>query len=350
MFANKNLISRGNLVLAAACLTGFSLPKPKADAGTMESVSKYSQYQALSNNPKYKWAGAVTMNHWNGITYTASCVAVAPTVVIGAGHFTPGLGSASVVTNVTFGASCKSGERLTMEVERWELFPGYVFGDKSTTDLGVYYLKKPIPNFSPVTFGSSQIGDIQTQVDFGNYGDTTTGELPSKGDRFAGNAIHIAYTGGPDLGGYPLTKYAPLSYSGGAIPNRTQGLQFSSGAPWFDEIGRLTHITIGGIRGQMTSYTLSLKLNTQEIQDFLQPKIQASWASLPTDYSEPPKLSITKTESGKQLSWDDKASGWVLEKSSDLVNWAQVGNIRFGAGSFLDTSNASRQYFRLRNP
>lgn len=84
------------VVTAAAVL----LAPAAAVAGSMESVALYDQYKALPNNPHYRWAGAATMNHWNGNTYTASCVAVAPNVVIGAGHFTPGPTRTSVMTTI----------------------------------------------------------------------------------------------------------------------------------------------------------------------------------------------------------------------------------------------------------
>ena len=124
----------------------------------MESVALYDQHKALSSGPHYKWAGAATMKHWNGNTYIASCVAVAPTVVISAGHLTPSPTRTLVITTITFGANYKTGDCLVMEVGRWEQFPSYIFGDKTTTELGIHYLKQPIPGFTPVSCGA-QHGD-----------------------------------------------------------------------------------------------------------------------------------------------------------------------------------------------
>ena len=83
--------------------------------------------------------------------------------------------STTVLTTVTFGANYKMGERLVMEIDRWERFPGYTLGDYNSIDLGVYCLKKPIPNFSRVTFVDAPFGINPIQVDFGNYGDTISG-------------------------------------------------------------------------------------------------------------------------------------------------------------------------------
>lgn len=337
-----------SILAAAACLSASSLPK--ADAGTMESVAMYEQYKALAAKPEYKWAGAVTAKRGTGEIVTASCVAIAPTVVLGAGHFTPGPTSLSVVQTVTFGSNYKSGERLVMEVDRWEQFPGYSYTDKSTPDLGVYYLKKPIPNFTPVQFGDSQIGKNHTLVDYGNYGDTTTGELLSLGDKLAGNAQHIFYSL-PNIVTYPQTKYSPLSYQGEGLTLRTQVLASSSGGPWFSEDDKLTHLSVARINGMMTEISICLKLYTEEIQNWLQPIIQASWAALPRTYSEPPSLEISKTAEGRiQINWADKATGCILEKSSDLVNWEPVKTVLFGAGNYLDTGDANRQFFRLKSP
>ena len=93
-------------------------PTAPAIAGSMESVALYDQYKALSNDPRYRWAGAATMRRPDIGEVTASCVAVAPTVVIGAGHFTPGPTAVSIMTTVTFGTNYKTGERLVMEVAR----------------------------------------------------------------------------------------------------------------------------------------------------------------------------------------------------------------------------------------
>lgn len=336
----------GKLGLLMACLAGTGLPR--AVAGTMESIAMYAQYKALAQDPKYLWAGAVTARRGTtGEIVTASCVAIAPTLVLGAGHFTPGPTSLSVVQTVTFGPNYKSGDRLVMDVIGWEQFPGYSSTDKNSTDLGVYYLKKPIPNFTPIQFGDSQIGDIHTQVDFGNYGDTTVGELPSLGDKLAGNAQHGSLTEG--VISYPSGKYSPLYYSGDGFSQRTQGLQYSSGSPWFSAGGKVTHLTIAGINGQMALFTISLKLNTAEIQNWLQPKIQASWAAMPETYHDAPLLEISRVPAGGvQLSWGDEATGFVLERSGDFTAWEGVGPVRFGAGNHVDAGESNRRFFRMR--
>ena len=334
------------VIVAVAAL----LPTATATAGSMESVALYDQYKALSNDPRYKWAGAVTMNHWNGNTYTASCVAVAPTLVIGAGHFTPGPTSTSVITTVIFGPNYKTGARLVMEVERWEQFPGYVFGDKTTADLGMYHLKQPIPGFAPVAFvpDTPALGTVLTMVDYGNYGDTTTGELPSLGDRLAGRAQLNAYPGGPDLAAYPLTKYAPLYFhrkTGQSYLLPTQGLPYSSGSPWFDESGKLAFITIAGINGTIDHFTISLRLSLPEVQAWLQPKIAASWAA------HPPQLSMTMVPGAARLTWDGAATGWRLQATRDFTGWTDPGSLLTGPGNYEDPlADPPRRFYRLGRP
>ncbi len=319
-----------------------------AAAGSMESVSLYEQYKALSNDPKYKWAGAITVRSITGQEATASCVAVAPTIAIGAGHFTPGVTSSTIVKSITFGQNYKTGEGLVMEADRWERFQGYVVGDASTTDLGVYYLTQPIPGFTPVTFVTETppLGTILTMVDYGNYGDTTTGELPSLGDRLAGRAVVSDY-GLAAIAGYPLSKYGIVNFqSNSGAPTfslRTQGLQFSSGSPWFDANGRLAFLTIALINGQMTRYTICLRLNLPEVQAWLQPKIAASWEALS------PELTPAITAGQFRVTWDAAATGWTLHASDTLGSWTPLGPALTGPG-FHEEPLATRRFFRLQRP
>jgi hypothetical protein len=275
---------------------------------------------------------------------------------MGAGHFTPGQTSASIVKTVTFGANYKSGPRLIMEVDHWERIPGYIPGNTSTTDLGLYYLKEPIPNFKAVSFGDVPMGSVPVQVDFGNCGDTFTGEIPSLGDKLAGRAI-VSELFRP-ASSYPANKYMLLNFDGTNSTEPTQGLQFSSGAAWYYN-GDIVAITIAGPNNTLDSYTTALKINTAEIQAYLQPKIQASWDALPAEYYEPPALEIAKVENGMKVSWTNKASGCILEKSGDLVNWqpitsatgsSGINNFIFGSNSFTFTENVPKQFFRLLAP
>ena len=318
-----------------------------AAAGSMESVALYDQYKALSNDPKYKWAGAATMWRPDLGEVTASCVAVAPNVVIGAGHFTPGPTAVSRMTTVTFGPNYKTGERLVMEVDRWEQFPGYVFGDRNTTDLGVYYLKQPIPGFTPVTFvpESPALGTILTMVDYGNYGDTTTGEMPSIGDRLAGRAIvSNDYLG---VSGYSPSKYAAINFADSVVHQgfslRCQALNYSSGAPWFDRDGHLAYISIAKPNGILSLFTICLRLNLPEVQAWLQPKIAASWEALS------PELTPAITAGQFRVTWDAAATGWTLHASDTLGSWTPLGPALTGPG-FYEEPLATRRFFRLQRP
>ena len=351
---SKNFVRHSPCVLAAAIFSNLSLQPQVAEAGSQGNIANIENYKALGADPQFKWAGAVTAYRASdGNVVTASCVAVAPTVVVGAGHFTPGPTSLSKVHTVTFGANYKLGPRLTLEVDRWERFPGYITGNTNTTDLGVYYLKEAIPNFTPVNFGDIPLGAIAVQVDYGNRGDLNTGELPSLGDKLGGRGrASEAYRSSST---YPELKYALLNFDGTGSAEPTQALQFSSGAGWFYN-GKIVGISIAAPLGQLDSVTTVLRLNTDEVQSFLQPRIQASWAALPASYFEAPGIGIDKAENRVTLTWSAKASGCILEISLDLKNWQTVitsprtRNIVFGAGSSTFTGDADKQFFRQKTP
>ena len=250
------------------------------------------------------------------------------------------------MTTVTFGPNYKTGERLGMEVDRWEQFPGYIYGNKSATDRGIYYLKQPIPGFTPVIFvpESPLVGSVLTMVDYGNFGDTTTGELPSLGDRLAAKAG--ISTNNIEPLGYRLAKFAPIAFHNCSCAMRTQALNFSLGSPWFDESGQLAFISIALIIGQMDRYTISLRLSTPAIQAWLQPKIAASWAALT------PQLSITGLQGAMRLPWDAAATGYRLQNSETLSGWTFFGSVLTGPGTLNDpiTADRPRRYYRPAKP
>lgn len=276
--ARKNSLStRLGAVLLFACL---SLLSASATAGEMNSVANYSQYQALSNNPMYQWSGAYTFETIDNQIFHASCVAIAPTVVIGPGHFTPTPTGTSKITAVTFGVNYNDPDALTIPVASYERYPGYVMGDTTTIDLAVYLLAKPIPGFTkPVTFASPAVGEMLTMVDYGDYGDPSVGELPSLGDRLAGNAVVITSQISP----YPSSLYTTTIFNAANGPSDpTGGLQYTSGAPWYDAEGDLDMLQIAGTNGTSDGREdYGLTLDSQPVQDYLQPFIQASWASVP---------------------------------------------------------------------
>ena len=71
----------GGDALESAVMPGGHRPAAEAKGGEMNSVSNYGQYQALSNNPEYQWAGSYELETPSGQKYYASCVAIAPTLV-----------------------------------------------------------------------------------------------------------------------------------------------------------------------------------------------------------------------------------------------------------------------------
>ena len=105
----------------------------RADGAELKSMSLYEDAKTLSANPMFQWSATVRIT--TAPTYsvlTSSCVAVAPTLVLGAGHFTPGPTSQSVVNEVIFGPNYNSSSALHIEVDHWERFTGYVSGDPNT--------------------------------------------------------------------------------------------------------------------------------------------------------------------------------------------------------------------------
>jgi hypothetical protein len=285
-------------LLSLAAFGAASLPSAEADGAAIKNLTLYNDAKALSTDPMYQWSGAV--NATTAPVYsnlTASCVAVAPTLVIGAGHFTPGLASQSVLNYVSFGANYNSPNALKLEIDHWEQFPGYSSSNLNSVDLGFYWLKHPIPGFTKhVTFGSISMGGTGTMVDYGNIGDPTTGERPSLGDRMAGYAPRIT----SNTSSYPASKYDFFDFNGGAslgIPLNVQGLNFSSGAPWYNANGDLTNLLIAKTNGIGIGESVSLKLYTSEVQAELVPRIDASWASVP----EPSSFGLLAAASGAAL-------------------------------------------------
>jgi len=55
-------------------------------------------------------------------------------------------------------------------------------------------------------------------------------------------------------------------------------MNYSSGAPWYNANGDIVGITTAGTIGTGQGFTTSVRLFTPEIQAYLQPIIQDSWA------------------------------------------------------------------------
>lgn len=273
------------LVGAAACPESAV---SEAKAGEMRSISLYPQHQELSDDPMYRWAGAVKrVDYFDDaptvITY-ASAVLIAPDLYITSGHFTPRNNS-----QVAFQTELVFGSNYHTSTDRWEIestkrFPGYVFGDTTTIDLGIGWTKDFVKGFdTPVEFASVVDGDILTIVEFGNFGDMTTGQLPSVGDRLGGRAEVANRFIGPTVNSdYPpgtyIATYLPSIHFG--PPLGTRGLNGASGSPWFTADGRVAGISIATTGGPLVGdgTTTILNLMDPEVQSFLQPYIEDSWA------------------------------------------------------------------------
>lgn len=269
-------ILRGLAFAAASTIfADFGLLPCCLQAGEMHSVSLYPEHQALSNDPMYRWAAAVQRTDSLGLSY-ASAVMIAPDLFINSGHYTPRDGSLVASLNeLVFGANYHTS------TDRWEIestkrFPGYVFGDTSTIDLGIGWTKEFVNGFdTPVEFASVMDWDVLTNVEYGNYGDMSTGELPSLGDRLAGRApVYVA-----GLNSYPAGRYFATYFtsSPGDYLLNSKGLNYSSGSPWFSPEGALAGVTIAKSNALGGGFTTALNLTNPEVQTFLQPYIQDSW-------------------------------------------------------------------------
>ena len=260
-----------------AGLSALTVPNARSEGGEIVSMSRYNDHLALAQN--YPWAAAVTrVDHWDNspsTTMVASVVAIAPNVILTAGHFTPRDNSTvAQITEVTFGSNYNTSTDK-YEVARTMRFPSYVFGDTNTIDLGIIWTKELIKGFdTPVKFASANVGDVLTMVDYGNYGDVTTGELPSLGDKMAGYAPVVNNS----TGEYPSSLYAALYFtsSGSNGPLNISGKPFSSGSPWY-ETGDLAALTIAGTNSFGGGYTRALRLDNPDIQTFLNPIVSDSW-------------------------------------------------------------------------
>lgn len=269
-----------------AALSGAALPAHHAEASELTNMSQYDNSLNLAKNPMYQWSAAVHRTGSTGTSY-ASGVLIAPDVYLNAGHFTPINGSlVARHTEIVFGANyITSTERYS--VRHTERYPGYEFGNPNTIDLGIGYLNSFVDGFATlgnrVTFAAaSPNGERLTLVDYGNYGDLNTGELPSLGDRMGG----VARTASGGNGVYPQDRYLSniFNYS---EPLNVSGMNFSSGAPWYNASGDIVGITTAGTIGTGPGFTTSVRLFTPEVQAYLQPIIEASWQRLETSIPSP---------------------------------------------------------------
>ncbi len=274
--------SKLSVLATVAALGAATLPAADAEAGLMANVGNYPLHQLLANDPMYKMSVAVGRVGSLGESY-ASGVMIAPDVYINAGHYTPINGSTVAFhTEIVFGDNYNtSTERYT--VRETQRFPGYVFGDTGTIDLGVGWTNEFIAGItSPSDFPGFVSGKVVpedtrlTMVDYGNYGDATTGELPSLGDRLAGRASKW-----DESFAYSPTYYYSTFFDGSTALDILdyRGIDFSSGAGWWTESGYLAGLHIASsihLVGSATSIVLDL--THLDIQSWLQPIIQDSWA------------------------------------------------------------------------
>ena len=270
-----------------------------ADGAALKSMSLYGASTALSANPMFKWAASVTrVDYFSDHTQISnfSSVLVAPDVFITAGHGTPRNGSTvAFLTNLTFGSNFTTSSN-TYSISGTQRYPGFVFGDPTTIDLGIGRTSSFVSGFTPITFASIPMGGIGTMVDYGNIGDPSTGEMPSLGDRMAGYAPRIT----DPTSSYPSSLYKFWDFNGVDSANialNVQGLQGSSGSPIYDSIGNLDSLVTAGTNGIAIGDTVALDLNLPAVQSYLQPIIQDSWNRYNASIPEPTAIGLIATGS-----------------------------------------------------
>lgn len=268
-------------LLSTAAFGAASLRPAEAQGGAMTNINQYANAQTLANDPKYKWAAGIKrVDYFDNsptVTAVASAVLIAPDLYINAGHFTPRNGSqVAFHTELIFGPNYNtSTDRYT--VRETQRFPGYIFGNKNTIDLGVGWTNNFVSGFhTPVTFAPFSQNQILTVAEYGNYGDINTGELPSQGDKLAGRARASTVVSSAYLAGAYFTTW--FDGPNASDPLNVNAYNFASGAPYFKTSGNLTGLVIASSDGFGPGFTTVLNLTDSRIQNYLQPLIQDSWA------------------------------------------------------------------------
>jgi len=236
----------------------------------------------------YKWAAAVQRTDSLGIRH-CSGVLIAPDLFITAGHVTPRDGSLTArLDNIKFGGNFNTSSDI-YDVRATQRFPGYVSGDTSTIDLGVGWTTQFVPNFTPTVFASSAVGQTLTMAGFGNYGDATTGELPSLGDKLAGRAVGRTFTSNYNNPAYMSTLFpGPTSPD----PLSIRGMTGDSGSGWWNSTGNLAMLSIAAPANVEAGSTIGLNLSDATIQAYLQPLIQESWTRYNASVPEPGSFAL----------------------------------------------------------
>ena len=351
----KRTASLAWLLLA---LSSFSVTQ----GSELANVSLYYEAsKALSTNSMYRWAAAVQRtDSANGTTY-ASAVMIAPDVFITAGHVTPRDNSLTASLNeVVFGANYNtSTDRYA--VDHTQRYPGYIFGNTSTIDLGVGWTTSFVSGFNtPTTFASASLGQSHTMVDYGNFGDPFIGEQLSIGDRMAGYATMENTPGSA----YPASFYNSFGFSPNTAiygPLNVKGLNFSSGSPWYSANGDLSGLAIAGTLSLNGAYTTVLDLTIPEVQNYLQPIIQDSWNRYYAGIAVPKILSLLREGADVRLVWQGKGgSNYVVQAASTLGGTNTFTDLATpltlpGSGpvitNYLDAgalTNAPARFYRIR--
>lgn len=289
MKISNGILKKSAALSAAALLGGATLPK--AEGAVLTSMSQYDNSKALSANPMYKWSAAVKRTDVELGSAYASAVMIAPDLFITAGHVTPRNGSlVASLTEIVLGANYNtSTDRYG--VSHTERYPGYIFGNTTTIDLGVGWTTGFVNGFDlPTTFASFSNVNTLTVAEYGNYGDLTTGELSSIGDRLAGNARISTASGSYPPGTYFTTRF---DGPGSADPLNVGLTNFGSGSPWWTEDGYLSGMSIASSNGIFNGgYTVALNLTDPTVQAYLQPLIDDSWARYNASIPEPTTLAL----------------------------------------------------------
>ena len=344
-YAQIGLTSLTSFSGMTATVAGLSaLSAPKAAASLMVSFDNYDAHKKLANNPAYQFATYIEVTTASGSRTASSGVAIAPNIILVSGHGIPSATSSAVVTKVSMGSNVYGSEAINYTVASWERYSGYVSSNTNTLDFGLVYLNENIPGFTPVSFGSTTIGQTLTLVEYGRIGEQNGTTSPSVGDRLAGHTPVVTDSG---ILGYPQSSYFNTVLDAGLPSNSLNvlGQPGSSGGAYFNQIGQIVGIHTAQSNGTWGGYAAALRTDNQEFLNFLNPKIQASWANIE------PTLTPSMENGAFKVSWSPSAIGWTLQTSTDMKNWTNVEPAITEAGSFvLSTQGKPRQWARLMKP
>ena len=207
-----------------------------------------------------------------------------------------------------------------------------------THDLVILKFAKPFLASKNQVIGTAAVEDI---LDLAGYGSWGTPSSPGSRDgnlrAFDARVSDFLFYGSAPY--FQSTKFGTGDLSGLKLNGR--GMNGDSGGPVFNSRGELVGMIVAGSTSNTnTGNTTHLCLG--------EPSIKA-WIEANTKIPKP-EMQCVKTSTGFNVSWDENAIGWTLQKSADLKVWNDVGSTILGAGSYPYEGTRGQQFFRLKMP